>query len=86
MSEGNGRNAWIMWLVGVIATVLTTAVFTLANAVVSNDQLSRCRDDVIEERLQKNVIEQKNINQNILISLKEIETTLKYIRRDVSAN
>ena len=78
----NGSKPWLMWLVGFVATILMTAVFTMANAVVNNDQMSRSRDDQIKECMQKSNIEQQQVNQQILVSLTEIKSDLKWIKNN----
>jgi len=84
MSSGNGSSKWVMWLAGIIATTLTTAMFTIGNAVVNNDKDGRARDDKIEDTVSSAVIEQKEINQNILIALKEIQMDVKFIKKETT--
>lgn len=78
MSESNGNKAWIMWVLGII--IITVLPF-IGNAVITNDKESRSRDDQIKENLQKCTVEQQQVNQQILVSLKEIQTDLRYIRK-----
>ena len=84
MANGNGSSKWVMYLVGVVVTVLTTALFALAQATISNDKESRFRDDKMEDSLQENVVAQKEINQNILIALKEIQMDVKFIKKETA--
>ena len=52
MGETNGRNAWIMYLVGVIVTlVLLVGIPMIVNAIAENDRSSRERDITLERTL-----------------------------------
>ena len=84
MANGNGSSKWVMYLVGVVVTVLTTALFALAQATINNDKDARLRDDKIEETVASSVIDQKEINQNILIALKEIQMDVKFIKKETT--
>jgi len=80
MAESNG-NKWTMWMAGIMATVITSAMFMIGNNVIANEKDSRARDDCITEKVQKTIVEQQQTNQAILIALKEIQTDIKYIKK-----
>jgi len=78
----NGSRPWVMWLAGTIVTMLTIALTTIGNAVITNDKESRSRDDKIEDCLNLAVSNQQLTNQKILIALNEIQVDLRYIKRN----
>jgi len=78
----NGSRPWVMWLAGTIVTMLTIALTTIGNAVITNDKDSRSRDDKIEECVNLAVSNQQLTNQKILIALNEIQVDLRYIKRN----
>jgi len=84
MANENGSSKWVMWLAGILVTALTTAMFTIGNAVVNNDKDARTRDDKIEDVVSSSVVAQKDINQNILIALKEIQMDVKFIKKETT--
>ena len=45
----NGRTTWILWLAGLVTTILFAWMTGLTNNVIANDQLSRARDEKINE-------------------------------------
>jgi len=45
----NGKTKWILWLAGIIFTIMFTIVTALANNMISNDKASRQRDDDIRD-------------------------------------
>ena len=47
----NGNRSWTIWLSGIIATLLTTAILFLGNNLIANDKESRQRDNEIEQRV-----------------------------------
>lgn len=75
----NGNGKWTMWIIGII---LCTALPYIGSAVIVNDKDSRARDDKINESVNKSIIEQKQVNQEILLALKEIQVDMKYIRKN----
>lgn len=58
MSTLNGYGPWARWMLGGLITALwglvIMAILMLSNNVISNDQLSRERDDKIMETVSKN--------------------------------
>ena len=80
-SVSNGNGKWVMWLGGLLFTILFTGFTTLTNNVIANDKDSRKRDEKIADCMTTSIIEQKMVNQEILIALKEMQTDLKYIKR-----
>ena len=79
---GKGMNGWTKWLVGVLFTVVFTAVTTLTSYVIANDKDSRDRDTLIKSELVGCVKEQMLTNQQILIALAEIKTELTQKKKD----
>ena len=52
MAETNGRNGWIMYLVGVLVTlVLIVGIPMIVSAIAENDKSSRERDITLERTL-----------------------------------
>ena len=80
----NGKNGYTKWLVGTLFTVLFWGFTTLASNVIANDKEARQRDEDIKEDMVKVCSEQAMVNQSILITLKEIQTDMKYVRREVA--
>jgi len=59
MPNSNGRNKWILWLVGVLVTlVLFITLPTMANAIITNDKDSRSRDAEIQAKIADFRVEQ----------------------------
>jgi len=75
MNNGNGKV--VRWLVGILFTILFTALTTLTTAVIANDEKSRDRDTKLTSELTKSVKEQMITNQQILIALARIESEIK---------
>lgn len=75
MAEGNGN-----WVWKVITAIMIPAFFMLTSAVVANDKDSRARDEKTTEQLTKTVVEQKDINKDILLALREIQVDLRYLK------
>jgi len=50
--NGNGKGAWIMYLVGVLVTlILIIALPAMANAIINNDRLREEQDRQIRKEL-----------------------------------
>jgi hypothetical protein len=81
--SGNGNSKWVMYLVGVIVSILMIAIPTLATNMVQNDKDARSRDDKISDEVDATCKEQMKINENMLVALMEIKTDLKYIKAKV---
>ena len=79
--NGNGNSRWLLWMAGILFTILFTGFTSLTNAVIGNDKDSRGRDEKINDRLQTSMTEQRMVSQKILIALKEVQTDLKYLKR-----
>jgi len=55
----NGRSKWILWLVGVLVTlVLFITLPTMAGAIITNDKDSRSRDTEIQAKIADFRVEQ----------------------------
>jgi hypothetical protein len=77
-------NGWTKYLVGVLVSLLFFIVMPmLITNVIANDKDSRCRDEEIKREVQKNRNEQQQLNQEILVSLTEMKSDLKYIKQAV---
>lgn len=72
MANGNGNGRWMIWMAGIIATLLIGAVTTLATSVVSNDKASRERDT-----------EQVKETSAVQADIREIKTAQKYMQKDM---
>ena len=81
-SVSNGNGKWLVWLAGILFTVLLTGFTTLTSHVVANDKDSRSRDEKITDCLTSSILEQKATNQEILIALAEVKSDLKYLRNN----
>ena len=77
-SNGNGTMVW-----KVITVVFVPVLFFMGNNVIANDKDSRTRDEKLAEKQVYIEIKQANINSEILVALMEIQTDLKYIKRNV---
>jgi len=81
MSTNNGY--WVKWLVGILTTLIITALTMMGNNVIANDKDSRERDDCIEIKLNSCIVDQTKVNTEILIALAEIKTDVGYIKKAV---
>ena len=87
ITNGNGKQRWIFWLVGTITTILITLFLFMGKAVIANDQLSRTRDkDVASEaRLERNELRKevksdlKDMKHEILAAITELKDDIKAI-------
>jgi len=41
----NGKLKWLLWLAGIVFTILLTTIVALANAVIENDRI-RAKEDI----------------------------------------
>jgi len=80
----NGKSKWIFWLAGALWFILTTAVVSIANNVITNDKESRTRDACLE----KDVVRLERANsirfEAIMCQLSEIKTEQKYIKEKLN--
>ena len=52
MADTNGRNRWIMWLVGLLSTVIIIiALPTMAKAIWDNDRTNNVQHTIIMETM-----------------------------------
>jgi len=65
----NGKTKWILWLAGILFSVIFTVITALANNVIINDKASRERDTGITSCLHK-------MQTDIVQRLVRIETKL----------
>ena len=59
MANGNGNRQWTIWVAGILATIVLSALTMTIKSVVANDVFSRDRDEKIEVR----IIDKVNSNQ-----------------------
>jgi hypothetical protein len=85
MAEPNG--GWVKYLVGVLVTMFITIMMMLGNNVIANDRDSRLRDkeilDATNCKVDEMCKEQEKTNKQILISLAELKSDIKYIKQAV---
>lgn len=74
MTNGNG------WTWKVLTVIMIPAFFMLVSAVIANDKDARERDTTITEKLSLSSQEQNKVNQQILVTLAEIKSDIKYMR------
>jgi hypothetical protein len=74
MAEHNG--SWLKWGIGIIITFLVMILPFMGNAIVCNDKESRSRDIVIDDKVDKAILEQA-------VTLAEIKADLKYLKAKV---
>jgi len=74
MAEHNG--SWLKWGIGIIITFLVMVLPFMGNAIVCNDKESRDRDNIIDSKVDTNVLE-------IKVALTEIKSDLKYIKQSI---
>lgn len=78
MVKGNGRTKWIMYLVGVIVSLtLFIALPTIVGAIVTNDRLSRDRDDVLRKDMNEGDAKLKDCISNNQGKIIEILTRME---------
>lgn len=86
MTNGNG-NGWTKWVIRFLVGTLATAIIVVLQ--VHDSKISAVEKDARVERkemqncLTKAVMEQKDINKDMLIALKEIQKDILYIRKDM---
>jgi hypothetical protein len=84
MSEERSNN-WTLWLAGIVATILTSAIFMMGTNLIASDKESRCRDSEIEDKVADICEKQNSVNQEILVTLASIKTDLIYIKKATGA-
>lgn len=82
MAENN-NSYWTKWLAGTLWVVVWGTILLIGNNVIANDKASRERDDILEANLNKCVMEQTQVNQEIMIQLAKISTDIDYIKKAV---
>lgn len=81
----NGAMKLISWTGGIVALLITFYVqfhVPLANAIAQETRARQEKDVMLQENLNKAVVEQKDINKDILLALKEIQVDLRYIKKE----
>ena len=79
----NGKTKWLLWLAGIVMSLLIIAITTIGNSVIANDKERQKADADIRKELAE---DRKDLNQvlsKMTAQLASIETELKYIRRDI---
>lgn len=66
----NGNSMW--WKV--VTAILIPCLLLIGTNVIANDRASRDRDDKTEERITTICEKQYDVNSEILVALKEIQT------------
>ena len=74
MAETNGKNKWIMWLVGLLATlILVITLPTMASAIWTNDRRNTDQHEVIK----KTMIERDEAIVEKVEAVKDIVTDIR---------
>ena len=77
MNGRNGNGRVIMWLAGILVTLVLFIGFpTLVKAVVKNDENSRARDLTLMEAQHKTELQTRDRFEQIMIELAKIQTKL----------
>ena len=75
----NGKTKCILWLAGILFTVMFTIVTALANNVILNDKASRNRDTLMNECMYNNRTE-------VIERLTRIETLVMRLEKNKGGN
>ena len=74
-------NGWVRWVLGII---IVTVLPFIVTAIWSNDKDSRARDIKIQENIDTRQAQLYATMNNINISLVELRTDMKYVKKEVT--
>lgn len=80
MAEGNGKQIWLNWLAGVMATIILTLLGLLGNNVIANDRIRANEDSRLDTRITGadiQVAEIRECMKSVKEDLSEIKSILK---------
>ena len=69
------------WVWKLVTAIFIPVMFFMGNSVIANDKDSRNRDERVTEKLVLVTQEQQKVNQEILVSLAELNGDIKYLIR-----
>ena len=73
----NGKSRWLLWLAGVVMTLLIVALTTIGTNVIANDRASRERDELLAEKLHETELETRDRFEAIMVELAKINAKLE---------
>jgi len=77
---GNGNGAKIyLWI---FSAIVFPTLFFIGNNVIVEAKESRSRDVEIQKEMIKGKEDQQKINQEILLTLRDIQNDVKYIKKE----
>ena len=77
----NGKmNGWTKYLVSVlVGAVLFIALPTMASHIIANDKASRERDQSIDDKVDRAILEQKQEMKDVAVNVAMIQKDIQYL-------